>query len=30
LVQLPAVEQGIYFVRYFFGEGSATVKVLVY
>jgi hypothetical protein len=30
LVQLPPVEQGIYFVRYFYGDESATVKVLVY
>lgn len=30
LVQLPPVEQGVYFVRYFYGGESQTVKVLVY
>jgi hypothetical protein len=30
LIQLPPVEQGIYFVRYFYGQESATVKILVY
>jgi hypothetical protein len=30
LVQLPPVEQGVYFVRYFYGGESETVKVLVY